>query len=177
MKDFIESLFYFLRKHKERSIVIGLLILQLFSLLPFLLNVISGKVDCEKMEREALHDKTYEENAPEDNKTFALRPFDYYWKVGQKDLFLRPRRVLSSAVQVVEQKRTAPLNYVGSYRTEKEVTAMIKNTKTGKSYFCKKGEKVDNFKVVHIKRDILVVSAPSGELLQLPKGSKEEVAY
>ena len=176
MKERIESLFYYLGKRKEKAIVIGLLILQVLLLVPFLANVLSEKTDYEQMEKEALS-RTYEENVSEDNKTFALKPFAYYWKEGQKDLFLRPRRAGSSAVQILEQKRTVPLNYVGLYRTEKEATAMLKNTKTGKSFFCKKGDKVGGFRIVHIKRDILVVSAPSGELVHLTKGSKEEVVY
>ena len=176
MKDFIESLFYFLRKHKEWSIVIGLLTLQFISFLPLLTNVLSAKMDFEKMEKEALN-RRYEENAAGVDKTVSLNPFDYYWKEGQKDLFLRPKKTASPVTQIVEQKRTAPLNYVGLYRTEKDVTAMVKNTETGKSYFCKKGEKIDSFRVVDIKRDILVVSADSGELIHLKKGGKEEVGY
>ena len=175
MKEFIESQLYFLKKHKERSIIIGLLALQLFSFLPLLLNILSERVDYEKMEKEALsrrHEKTITDNA-----ILVLKSFDYYFREGQKDLFLHPKRVVSPATQIVEQKRTAPLNYVGLYRTETEVTAMVKNTETGKSHFCKKGEKVDSFRIVDIKRDILVVSAPSGELVHLPKGEKEKVAY
>ena len=176
MKDFIESLFYFLRKHKEWSIVIGLLTLQLICLLPLLTNVLSAKMDFEKMEKEALN-RRYEENTAGNVRMLSLNPFDYYWKEGQKDLFLRPKRTVSPVIQIVERKRTAPLNYVGLYRTEKDVTAMVKNTETGKSYFCKKGEKIDSFRVVDIKRDILVVSADSGELIHLKKGGKEEVGY
>lgn len=179
MKELIEPVCYLLREHKERSIIIGLLILQVLLLIPLFINVFSEKIDFERMEKEALSSEKDGENTThlEDAKTFSLRPFGHYWTQGRKDLFLRRRKVLSSAIGVVEQKRTAPLNYVGSYRTEKEVTAMIKNTKTGKSHFCKKGEKIDNFKIVDIKRDVLVVRAPSGEFIYLLKGSKEEVPY
>ena len=176
MKEFIESILYFLKEHKERSVVIGLLTLQVLILIPLLVSVLSGKVDFEKMEKEAL-EKIHEEKVESPVESFALRPLADYWGESQKDLFLRSKRVLSQTVQVVEQKRTAPLNYMGLYRTENEVTVMIKSTSTGKSHFCKKGDKVDNFKIVDIKRDILVVSAPSGELIHLPKGSKEEVGY
>jgi hypothetical protein len=176
MKERIESLFYYLGKRKEKAIVIGLLTLQVLLLVPFLANVLSGKADYKQMEKEALS-RTYEEDASENNKAFVLKSFACYWREGQKDLFLRPKRAMSSAVRILEQKRTVPLNYVGLYRTEKEATAMLKNTKTGKSFFCKEGDKAGDFKIVHIKRDILVVSAPSGELVHLTKGSKEEIAY
>ncbi len=176
MKGFIDSLFDYILERKERAVAAGLFVLQIFLLLPLLSGVLSERADYEEMEQEALNSKR-DGSILADKVVFVQSPFDYYWRENQKDLFLPGRRVETAVDGPAEPERTVPLNFMGVFRTEHEATAMIKDTRTGGSFFLKEGENASGFKIVRIHRDMLVVKAPSGELVQLTKGSAEEASY
>lgn len=176
MRDFIDILLGYVLENKKRAVAAGLFVLQVILLLPLILGVMYEKADYEEMEKEALNARCGE-IVSEEIGAFAKRPFDYYWRENQKDLFLRSKRFESAAAMPVEPERTVPLNFVGVFRTEHEATAMIKDTRNGGSFFLKEGDKASGFKIVRIHRDTLVVRAPSGELVQLTQGQREEVAY
>ncbi|GEM_PF-4402407 len=101
-----------------------------------------------------------------------------YWGFGQRDMFKPYKTTASEPIQQVKAETSqGPEDYLlftGSFKTNTEQVAMVKDTKEGKSYFKSKGERICGFRILHIKKKCLILSNDSGDIITLIKGGKKK---
>lgn len=161
---------FFVRQHWEKIIFFVLLIAFILSL-GIVLTPESYKIYSNRIDNE--------ENEKKETKIVAKLGFlGDYWGFGQRDMFRPYKSAASKQIQQIKAKTSqGPEDYLlftGSFKTNIEQVAMIKDIRDGKSYFKSKGERACGFRILHIKKKCLILSNDSGDIITLIKGGKKK---